>query len=177
MAKERIAIEMDEVIADAVHRFTEWYQRDFNVLLTPEHLHGKHLLQAVAPENQQHLRQYLHTEGFFQDLPVMADSQDVLRRLSERYELFIATAAMGFPLSFSEKFDWLRKHFDFIPTSHVVFCGKKSIINADYLIDDNAYNFENFRGEGILFTSHHNVLETRYRRVDSWVEVAELFGV
>jgi 5'(3')-deoxyribonucleotidase len=177
MPKERIAIDMDEVIADAVHRFTEWYHRDFNVLLTPEHLHGKRLLEAVAPENQPQLRHYLHTVGFFEDLPVMEGSQDVLRRLSERYELFIATAAMGFPLSFSEKFKWLRQHFDFIPTSHVVFCGAKSIINADYLIDDNAYNFKDFRGEGILFTSHHNVHETRYRRANTWAEVAAMFGV
>ncbi|WP_230471255.1 5' nucleotidase, NT5C type [Hymenobacter jejuensis] len=175
MPKERIAIDMDEVIADAVQRFTEWYHRDFNVLLTPEHLHGKRLLEAVAPDHRKPLREYLDTVGFFQDLPVMPDSQAVLRQMADRYELFIATAAMGFPLSFGEKFEWLRTHFDFIPTSHVVFCGDKSILNADYLIDDNAYNFRDFRGEGILFTSHHNVHETQYRRVNNWKEVAEMF--
>ena len=55
-----------------------------------------------------------------------------------------------------------------------VFCGDKSILNADYLIDDNAYNFDGFRGEGLLFDAPHNALETRYRRVRSWQEVAAI---
>jgi 5'(3')-deoxyribonucleotidase len=49
-----------------------------------------------------------------------------------------------------------------------VFCGDKSILNADYLIDDNGYNFDGFRGEGLLFDAPHNAHETRGRRVHSW---------
>jgi 5'(3')-deoxyribonucleotidase len=92
-----------------------------------------------------------------------------------RYEIFITTAAMDVPCSFTAKFDWLQKHFPFIPTSHVVFCGDKSIVAADYLIDDDTRHFERFRGEGILFTAPHNVNETAFRRVNDWVEVGELF--
>jgi len=56
-----------------------------------------------------------------------------------------------------------------------VFCGDKSIINADYLVDDTPRNLSRFNGEGILFSAHHNVYETRFRRVDSWGEIGELF--
>ena len=55
-----------------------------------------------------------------------------------------------------------------------MFCGDKSILNADYLIDDNAYNFDGFRGEGLLFDAPHNALEMRYRRVRGWQEVADI---
>ncbi|WP_338021727.1 5' nucleotidase, NT5C type [Bacillus pakistanensis] len=34
-----------------------------------------------------------------------------------------------------------------------MFCGDKSIILADYLINDNVKNFKRFNGKGILFTA------------------------
>jgi 5'-nucleotidase len=81
---------------------------------------------------------------------------------------------MEFPNSFLDKYQWLERHFSFIPWRNYVFCGDKSILNADYLIDDNAYNFDGFRGEGLLFDAPHNALETRYRRVHGWQEIGEL---
>jgi hypothetical protein len=33
----------------------------------------------------------------------------------------------------------MHEHFLFTPDSHLVFCGDKSIIAADFLIDDNAH--------------------------------------
>ena len=34
MMKQRIAIDMDEVMADPLSRFIEWYERDHGVTLT-----------------------------------------------------------------------------------------------------------------------------------------------
>ena len=42
--------------------------------------------------------------------------------------VFIATAAMEVPTSFQAKYRWLAKHFPFIPASHIVYCGDKSIL-------------------------------------------------
>jgi 5'-nucleotidase len=67
------------------------------------------------------------------------------------------------------------KHFPFIPTGHIVFSGDKSILNSDYMIDDNVRHFDRFRGESILYTAPHNVTETRFRRVDSWDDVRTMF--
>jgi 5'(3')-deoxyribonucleotidase len=105
----------------------------------------------------------------------MNGSVDVVRDLLTRYEVFITTAAMDVPCSFSAKFDWLQQYFPFIPTSNIVFCGDKSIIAADYLIDDNVRHLGNFRGEGIIYTAPHNVNEQRFRRVDNWDDVRALF--
>ncbi|WP_144415189.1 5' nucleotidase, NT5C type [Paenibacillus durus] len=44
----------------------------------------------------------------------MKDSQEVIRSLSERFEIYITTAAMEFPSSFTAKYEWLREHFDFL---------------------------------------------------------------
>ena len=103
------------------------------------------------------------------------NAQDVVRELTGKYEVFVVTAAMEVPCSFVAKFDWLQRHFPFIPTSHIVFCGDKSIIAADYLIDDNVRQLSRFHGQGIIFTAPHNVNETRFPRVESWEDVRRKF--
>lgn len=174
MNMQRLAIDMDEVIADANHRFFSWYERDFNVKIEAGVVHGKHLRDAVPPEHQARVRGYPHVEGFFKDLPVMPGSQEVLLELSKKYEIFIASAAIEFKTSLVHKLEWLEIHFPFISWQNIVFCGDKSIVNADYLIDDHVRNFAGFRGQGILFSAPHNQNETWSPCVNDWYEVADM---
>jgi 5'-nucleotidase len=173
--RPRIAIDMDEVTADALSRHLDLYNQRFRAAFTREHLHGKHLHEVVPGEHQEQVHQWVREIGFFRDLPVMPGCIEVIRELQERYEIFITTAAMQFPNSLIEKYDWLAKHLPFIPWTHLVFCGDKSIIAADYLIDDHAKNFDRFRGEGILFSAPHNMHVTGYRRVADWRDVRRMF--
>jgi 5'(3')-deoxyribonucleotidase len=105
----------------------------------------------------------------------MEGSQEVIKELNNYYEIFITTAAMEHPTSFCAKYDWLKEHFPFLSDLNFVFCGKKSIINADYLIDDNPRHFEHFKGQGILFTAPHNLKNTSYIRVNNWIEIKDFF--
>jgi len=57
-----------------------------------------------------------------------------------------------------------------------VFCGNKSILRADFLIDDQPKNLLRFEGQGLLYTAPHNVSATGFVRVDNWLEVAEYFS-
>ena len=102
-------------------------------------------------------------------------SQEGVRWLTERYDVFIVTAAMEFRNSLEDKFDWLQRHFPFLHWKNFVFCGDKSIIRADYMIDDHPFNLEAFQGKGLLFTASHNVAEQRFTRVDNWEEVRSFF--
>jgi 5'(3')-deoxyribonucleotidase len=106
----------------------------------------------------------------------MPGAQDVLKDLSPRFELFIATQAMAVPNSLGPKYRWLQRHFPFIPATHYVFCGDKSILRADYLIDDLPKNLLRFQGQGILYTAPHNLSATGFTRVDNWAQVAEYFA-
>jgi 5'-nucleotidase len=171
---KRIAIDMDEVIADANHRFFEWYKRDFNLMLSEKQMRGRHFKEIVPEAHREKVMQYPHTEGFFKNLPVMADSQQVISDLSMKYEIFITSAAMEFKNSLVHKYEWLHEHFPFITWKNIVFCGDKSIINADFLIDDHVHHFKHFRGQGILFSSPHNLNEEWNPRVDNWKQVAAL---
>lgn len=173
--RQRIATDMDEVLADTLTKQLDCYNREHGDTLSKADLEGRKIYEAVRAEHRDWVRDYPRTKDFFRDIPVMPRSQEVLRALCERYEVFVTTAAMEFPTSFTAKYEWVREHFPFIPDSHIVFCGDKSIIAADFLIDDNAHHFDRFGGQGILFTAPHNLHETRYPRVNDWEEVRQRF--
>jgi 5'-nucleotidase len=172
---ERIAIDMDEVMADTMQHCLDRYNADFDKNLTLAHFHGLDLFDVIEAAHHFHVRAYFQSETFFATIQVMEGSQETVRDLMKKYDVYVVSAAMDVPKSFSAKFEWLSRHFPFVPSARIVFCGDKSIVSADYLIDDNVHNLSNFPGEGIIFTAPHNVRETRFRRVNNWAEVRAMF--
>jgi len=171
----RIAIDMDETVADSLREHIRRYNSEFAEKIAADDLHGKHLEEFVPLDRSDAVRRMIRDESFFERLGVIEEAQQVVRELAREHEVFIVSAAMEIPESFAAKHRWLRRHFPFIPTRRVVFCGDKGIIDADYLIDDEARHFRSFRGAGILFSAPHNVLETAYERVASWQDIRRKF--
>ena len=172
----RIAVDMDEVIADAFSKHLSQYNQRVGANLTPE-LVSKEGLSALIPlERREDFHAIAHADGFFADLKVIEGSQEALLELSRNHEVYITSAAMEVPGSFADKFQWMETHFPFIPPSRIVFCGDKNIINADVLIDDRSRHFKGFRGTGILFTAPHNANEAASLRAQNWNDVLEILG-
>jgi len=172
----RIAVDMDEVMADALGEHLLRYNRLFGANLQREALIGFHLVDVIPEEHFRAAIELVHAEDFFADLEVMPGAREVLQRLNAEHEIFITTAAMEVPNSFAAKYKWLQRHFDFISPLNYVFCGAKHIISADYLIDDNPKHFKKFSGEGILFDAPRNQHVIGYRRVKNWHEVEQIFS-
>jgi 5'-nucleotidase len=171
----RIAIDMDEVIADSFGKHLRIYNQTFGQSLTRSDVIGCSLSASVPSSQSEATRQIVRAPGFFADLDEIDGGREVVRQLAERYEVFIASAAMEVPNSFADKYAWLQERFPFIDPSHIVFCGDKAILDVDYLIDDTARHFDRFRGTPILFDAPHNRSETRFHRVEGWDEVAKMF--
>jgi len=167
----RVAVDMDEVIADTLLRHLEWYNQQTGESLSPELIAEVGLESAIPAKYRELFDNIPHQNGFFDDLGVIKNSQRALRLLDLSFDVFITSAAMEVPSSFDAKFKWLQKHFPFIPPSRIVFCGDKEIVNADYLIDDRSRHFARFRGTGILFTAPHNARERARVRANNWDEV------
>jgi 5'-nucleotidase len=173
---QRICVDMDEVMADTLAEYLRRYNLTFDEELTPEDMMGKGMLELAPLDRQQQLRDLLDAEDFFEDLALMPGAQDVLKDLSSRFEIFIATQAMAVPNSLGPKYRWLQRHFPFIPPTRYVFCGTKSILRANYLIDDRPKNLLRFEGQGLLYTAPHNLNVTGFTRVDNWQQVADYFA-
>jgi len=167
---ERIAVDMDGVLADTIEQFFQFDERDFGRRRRMEEIIGKP--ESVGFPNA---RKYVHTKDFFRTAPVMKESKAILSNLNERYEIFIVSAAVEFPQSLSEKYEWLSEHFPFISWQQIVFCGSKTIVEADIMIDDHFKNLDPFKGQTILFSQPHNLLQhSKHRRVESWSEIADI---
>lgn len=167
-----IAIDMDEVIADVIGKFQDMFEAAHGRRLTDEELDGKkiyHLPEAME------IRQALFEKGFFRDLKPIPGALEGLEFLRKYYKLYFVTAAMEFRNSFEDKYDWLFEHLPWIDWKHIVFCGDKSIIKADYLLDDHAKNLETFSGKPLLFDALHNRAEDRFTRLKGWEEVIQFF--
>ncbi len=171
----RIAIDMDEVMADALAEHLRRYNAAFGTQVRAADLRGQHLSSWAPAAHRDSLDDMLDA-SFFADLVVFPDCQKVIRDLTADHDVYIVTAAMDVPTSFDAKFRWLQRHFPFIPPDNIVFCGNKGIIDADYLIDDRPRHFARFKGHGLLYSAPHNIDESGFSRVSSWQEVRAFFA-
>lgn len=169
--KKTIAIDMDGVLADVEAHFLDWYERDYNIRMTKDDLHGKREEEAFPEKGI--IKKFASSKGFFQTVPVMPGAVRAIEKLNEKYEVYVVSAAMEFPQSLTEKKQWLEKNFPSISWKNIIFCGDKSIINTDYMIDDHIKNLDYFKGETIMFHAFHNVSYNHHTRVNNWEEVTD----
>ena len=169
--KKRLLVDMDGVLADVNMQFIKFEEKETGRKLDLKTLAGK--AEFVAFPNG---RKHVFQKNFFRDAPVMDNAAGILKELNDKYELFIVSAAMEFPNSLPEKYEWLAEHFPFIKWQQIVFCGSKNVVQGDIMIDDHYKNLDNFKGQAILFTQPHNEGhdDKGHTRVNSWNDVARV---
>jgi len=171
---KRVLVDMDEVIADTTLGMINWYKKEFGGDIDyAKMLEGQSLVKGFPDEHQAAVRQQLYEPGFFRHLPIIEDSIEVLEQLNKKYEVYIVSAATEFPNSLTDKYNWLMEHYPFFTWKQLVLCGMKSMIQADFMIDDHAKHLEAFQGKPYLFSAPHNLNEHRFERLKTWNEVAE----
>jgi len=175
MNKQRVLVDMDEVIADPMGAMIDWYRNVYKVEINFELALGGSWLRIFPQEHRELVMERLLAPGFFRHLPVIKNSVDVLREMNKRYDVYIVSAAMEFPNSLKDKLEWLLDHFPFFNWRQVILCGDKKPVHGDFMIDDHTKNLEHFSGKPYLFTSPHNLDITGYDRLNNWQEVAEVF--
>jgi 5'-nucleotidase len=173
MKKKILLIDMDHVMADITQQYIKWYKKATGTEIKRSDLLGKNEDKAFPQANL--ITEFLHTPGFFRSAPIIPGSQQVIEELNELFEIDIVSAAMKFPQSFIEKYEWLQEHFPFIGLHQIIFCGSKKRISGDFMIDDNLKNLCQFKGERLLFTAAHNfnIHRSGYIRVNNWAEVRQ----
>ncbi len=120
------------------------------------------------------VKKFASTKNFFSTAPVMDGAVEAVKELQKNYEIYIVSAAMEFPQSLVEKRTWLSEHFPFIHWKNIIFCGDKSVIGTDIMIDDHLKNLDYFKGETIMFSAFHNIDFDSHTRANNWPEVLEI---
>lgn len=165
---KRLLIDMDGVLADVYAQFIKYEQNETGTAPSLKELTGK--LEKEAFKNHD---TYVNTPNFFASAMPMPDCIDVMRKLNEAYQIFIVSAAMQFPNSLTEKYNWLNTHFPFLQWTQIVFCGTKEVVYGDIMIDDHFKNLDHFKGQTILYTQPHNSDKPngKHNRVHNWKEI------
>lgn len=171
MRQKRLLVDMDGVMADPLAQYLRMHEREHGRRLDVASIVGKPEMEAFPDAVR-----FVTTPGFFRGLPVMEGCVEVVAQLNARYELFVVSAAMEYPTSLAEKHAWLEEHFSFLGWRQFVFCGSKTVVRGDIMIDDHFKNLDYFEGRTLLFTQPHNQLSDagRHERVASWADVARL---
>jgi 5'-nucleotidase len=171
---KRLIVDMDDVMADATGQFIAYYEKEFGVKVERSVLNGKGEGEGF-PGNHKAIAQFPYRPNFFRTMAVNEQCQEVMEKLNKKYEVFIVSAAMEFPQSLAEKLLWLNEHFPFLTWKQFVFCGSKTVVHGDYMIDDLVHNLEHFKGEKFIFTAPHNIHRNHFNRLNNWKEVGEKF--
>ncbi len=169
----RIAIDMDEVLADT-HAAKLAMFREMGYEWSDDEMSGRKVMDLARAEHAERVEAELQQGAIFGDLEVIEDSQAALEALARDNEIFIATAAMEYPASCAHKIAWMQRHFPFVPVMNIVLCGDKSIISADLLIDDSPRHFAGFGGRGICFDAPHNCGQQVDHRLMGWSDAEAL---
>ncbi len=166
---------MDNVLADVEGHAIAWYKKEYGVSYSKEQLNGQP--EGSGFENQEAFWRYVHSPGFFRTVPVMDGALDVLQKLNTIFDIYVVSAAMEFPQSLEEKYEWLDEHCPFITWKQRIFCGDKSVIHTDYMLDDHTKNLDHHQGTSLLFTACHNTLIKHHKRLNNWKEVGVYFNI
>lgn len=87
MERESIAIDMDEVLADTIKALIEGVNTRTDLGIKEALLDGNKL-RHFMPEHEGVLDEVLKEPGFFRNLEVIQDSQEVVEKLSKHYDIY-----------------------------------------------------------------------------------------
>lgn len=96
---------------------------------------------------------HLH-KGFYIGLEVIEGAKKAIDSLMTKYDVYVlSTAKWDNSHSFSEKIDWIKKHFPCF-RKRVTLSHQKNLSEGDFIIDDRtAHGVDEFKGEHIHFGS------------------------
>jgi 5'(3')-deoxyribonucleotidase len=168
-----IAIDQDTVLADLTSKWLRVYNEEYGDNLTPDQITKWDISGFCMCGTD--IYKIVERPHFYADLPVVPGSQRGVSTLIELgYNVCIASAS---PYSaYQDKEDWLKANFPQLNTDNILFVRNKSLVAADFLIDDGIHNLEVFKGVPILFDAPWNRTETRFIRVRNWSHIMTLFG-
>ncbi|OIO41879.1 hypothetical protein COY00_03990 [Candidatus Pacearchaeota archaeon CG_4_10_14_0_2_um_filter_35_33] len=183
----RIAIDLDDVLADSLTTFIEFYNSNHQDKLKYEDFTSYTLneINGTPKEEENKLLADFDNSPYFQDTKPMLKSQEAVMELSKKHELIIVTSRT---LEKEEKTKaWLKKYFPEITkvyfTRHNYEASQKTKaeiceeIGADILIEDRLKYAKQTAEAGIkvlLFNYPWNQtknLNSNIQRVKDWDEI------
>ena len=157
---ERLLIDMDGVLADAVGRAFQMTDTRLSHADATDYWFSN--LDAGSILNS------MRFQGFFRSLDVITGAIQGVNRLREQYDVAVCTAPMpGYQGNAeAEKRQWLERHFDREFAESAIVTPDKHLHPAKAIIEDNPE--VNHPGQIIMFHQRWNRNTRHYPRMFNW---------
>ena len=176
-------IDMDNVITDSrfldlINEFlgTNYEWNDFKT----------YYLQEIIGDKKEEFWNYVKDRNFYEGATLFEGCYDVLRKLNDKYDLYIVTAYLWNDVidisgdNLRNKYYYLREMLPFINPNKYIFTTNKNLLKFDIRIDDRLDNIMEADTK-ILFTAWHNrdlddkfLEDNNVIRVNSWDDIEKL---
>jgi 5'(3')-deoxyribonucleotidase len=164
-----LAIDVDGVVAANHVEWLRRYNKDYNDTMRKKDWTSWGIDKLVKPECGLKIYDYLKDPTLYDNIQPIPGALETIKELSKKYRIIYVTAT-HIEVS-GVKYNWLKK-YDFITRiQDYVECSDKSLIRADYLIDDNIDNVKTFSGTGYIFTQPWNKDWHWLFRINGWDKV------
>lgn len=160
-----IALDVDDVVLDLVPNWVRIYNRDFNNSVRVEDINNWDIGQIVRPEDREAMYSYADGIEIFDTAPPVVDALEGVNLIKSLGHRVIYVTANN---PFGCKLPWLIKHKFLEGIDDLVSAHDKSLVLADYLIDDKYENVIAFKGKSYLFNQPWNKEYAYYSRVLNW---------
>jgi 5'(3')-deoxyribonucleotidase len=156
---KKIVIDLDDVLAlDGFLNMMNYFN---NSNYSYEDIEGYYVEQILSKEKIKEFWQFFKENNVYDYAKVEPFAKEVLMNLMLEYEIYICSSYANeiensiMPELIEKKIEFLMKEFPFITPKNFMFVNDKSLIQADYKVDDK---IENLTGDGIkfLYTAYHN---------------------
>ena len=160
-----IAIDIDDVSLALVDSFLSTYNRKFKDNVKKESITDWNIDQFLKPEANGFSKECFSKPSVFKKAKPIEGALEAIEWMRSQNSRIIYVTANN---PQNVKFEWLIKNGFLEDEKDFVVACDKSLILADYLIDDKFDNVNKFRGTGILFSRPWNMKYKYHKRIKSW---------
>lgn len=186
----KIAIDLDDVLANSLDSFIEFYNTNYNGNLKPEDFTAFTLneIQGMPAEEEQKIMNEYDDSEYYDDINPMPEAKEAISELSKNNELMIVTSRPQKKETQTKK--WIEKHIPEIKNINFIrqeYGGESKTkgevckeLGAEILIEDNLDYAKSCIDKSIkvlLFDYPWNQeenLNPLITRVKSWKEILEI---
>jgi 5'(3')-deoxyribonucleotidase len=163
-----ITCDIDDVVLNLMNSWLKIYNKEFNDNLKPENITDWDISSFVKPEAKQRIYEYIENKDVFNNAIPIEGALDGISKLKEwGFRIVYVTANNPFNV----KQDWLKRNRFLTENIDFVQAYDKSLIHANYLLDDKFQNCQDFKyGQSWLFSQPWNHKYYFGNRINKWSE-------
>lgn len=163
MKQIKVAVDVDNVLADFTAHFIQYYNR-----VHPDDIISE---SSIVDYDFNGLKYNAENEelwlipGFISSIPLRKNAEQGFLRLCENFDVIVVTACDL--ESVNERNIWFANNFPWFDRKNIIIAERKNLINFDYIIDDSPFVLQSVGKErGICVNHAYNQHLKGYHRIN-----------